>query len=249
MACRTPPESQRTILFIGKTGSGKSRLINLSTKGKMVPSGQPESSTGQTCTLRRFIENDILYNLVDSIGLDDTKEANKQILDIVDDLQRFKITEINLVIVTLNGAEKLTGENTSVLGSLSSFPNLGEYTNNVLFCITYADGWNQRKIRSYEESLLSNDALGNIFSNGTPKRVYIGAPDPAEKEDGDDKQYAQCKEEIARQSFSEVLRCENQFSHIPNHCLRAWRQQLATQDATLREIAAERKKRVICTIL
>jgi predicted GTPase len=223
MASAIAQQCPQRILFIGKTGSGKSRLINLLSKVNQAKTSHSIKSGTKDCHMYYFTDNNIQYTLVDTVGLADTDKSDEEVVQDIKNFLKQSIPDVNWVVVTLNGAEKLTKENTAVLQNILAFLELDKCIDNVLFCVTHADMW-----------------------SGTRKQQYMkGAPDPDDLED-ENQEYAQKQVEQAREKFCNAL--PRQDTSILRDKIAKWKE-LDAQNALLRQIAAERKKQGHCTIL
>ncbi|KAF2073446.1 hypothetical protein CYY_005231 [Polysphondylium violaceum] len=72
---------ERTILIIGKTGSGKSTIANVITSTNEFKEGEYGVSETKNFKCLNFIHNGVNYKVIDSVGLGDTKLSERQVLD------------------------------------------------------------------------------------------------------------------------------------------------------------------------
>ncbi|CAF1354357.1 unnamed protein product [Rotaria sordida] len=230
-------------MVIGKTGSGKSRLINLLLKAKSAESYRSINSITRSCKLYTYVDNGTIYELIDTMGLADTAEGTDAVVDKIKNFLKLKVNEIHWIIVTLNGNEKLTAENTEVLNNILEFLQLDQNIDRVLFCVTHADGWNGTTRDKFNETLTNNSAFNSMTSQGAAKILYSGAPDPDELEDDDDKEHAKRKEEAARKNLLQALPFNR--SAILQDQIKAWKEE-DLQKMIENEIKKKKRK---CTIL
>ncbi|CAF1200937.1 unnamed protein product [Didymodactylos carnosus] len=233
----------QTIMIIGKTGSGKSRLINLLLKAKSAECYRSTNSITKTCKLYKFVDNGIIYELIDTMGLADTEEPPDTVVDKIKNFLKLNVNEIHWIIVTLNGNEKLTNENTEVLNNILEFLQLETYINHVVFCVAHADGWNGPTRDKFNETLSNNSTFNRFTSNGAAKILYSGAPDPDELEGDDDKEHAKKKEIAVRTNLLQALPLNS--NTIVQDQIKQWR------DEDIKKIIDTEfiKKKRRCTIL
>ncbi|CAF4304433.1 unnamed protein product, partial [Adineta steineri] len=197
-------EGEQTILFIGKTGSGKSRLINLLAQEKIAESRQSIVATTMKCQLHSVRLNEILYRLIDTPGFGDSELSQDEVSEQMRELSQLNVQNINWVVVILNGSIRLTKETATILQNIFSFLNLSTYKDHVLFCITHADGWNEQAKLRYLAQLNENPVYQIYPDDSAEKFVFIGAPDPDER-DSKDKELYVAMEEEARNTLLENL--------------------------------------------
>jgi len=72
----------KIIILIGSTGKGKSTLANvmINIENKFIESGASVSGTREI-QKEEFIENDINYAVIDTVGMGDTKLKKEEVLD------------------------------------------------------------------------------------------------------------------------------------------------------------------------
>ncbi|CAB4380521.1 unnamed protein product [Rhizophagus irregularis] len=114
----------RKILLIGRTGSGKSTLANVLTGTNQFK--ESNYSISQTKTIQRcqFVEEEITYEVIDTIGLNDTKLNREDIL--------YKLAELarELKDETVLFDENVKNYTTIVRTNFEKFENEEECQNN-----------------------------------------------------------------------------------------------------------------------
>ncbi|CAB4485355.1 unnamed protein product [Rhizophagus irregularis] len=93
----------RKILLIGCTGSGKSTLANVLTSTNKFK--ESNYSISQTKTIQRcqFVEKEIIYEVIDTIGLNDTKLSREDILYKLAELARELKDGLHQILLVNNG--------------------------------------------------------------------------------------------------------------------------------------------------
>lgn len=243
---------EQTVLIIGKTGSGKSRLINMILKQKRAESCRSSTSVTKQCNMYKIhdTKNGIIYNFIDTMGLADTDVPNSEIVTKIKDFLRTGVTKLHWIVVTLNGTDRLTSESVDVLKAILEFLQINKNTKQVLFCITHADGWNQKTKDKFTDDLRTHSIFGQLAQYGSLNLLFSGIPDPDEMEDETDKDYAKKKEENARNAFLQEIPFQN--GAILEEDIKVWNQMefdKQVEKAVEEKIEKERSKRGKCMIL
>jgi GTPase Era involved in 16S rRNA processing len=243
---------EQTVLVIGKTGSGKSRLVNLILKQKRAQSCRQTTSVTKECNMYKIYgdDNTLLYTFIDTMGLADTDESNEQIIQKIKDFLKTGVTIIHWVIVTLSGAERITRESSQVLADILEFLELQQNTDHILFCVTHADGWSQKVKDQYTEHLKKNSSFSKLTESGQLQIHFSGIPDPDELEDEVDKDYAKKKEEMARKQLLHLLPFHQ--TGILEQRITEWKQMdidKRVEEQVRNQLEKERGRRRPCTII
>jgi len=237
--------TKQTILFFGKTGSGKSRLINLLLQNTSAPSHRSATSVTRKCAKYKYISEDKLkkYSFIDTMGLADTEETDDAILEKIQDFLKVKIDDIHWLVITVNGQDRLTNESTEVLLAILNFMECQKCTKNIIFCVTHSDGWSKKTKDDYMASLVAIEEFGKIFPNLANIIHFSGVADPDEQ-DEDDRNYLKTKEIQMRESL--MKRFTNNGT-ILDELLKKWKR--SEMDDLKAELAKARQISRRCSIL
>lgn len=179
------------ILFIGKSGHGKSRLINLIMK-ELKSDQHPIIQVKSRCTISQVmdINNKKRLHLIEAPGFELLSDAAWNIKEFLK-----SYPGLHWIVVAFK-ADKLTKENTRVLSDISDlfFLSEPEISKNIIICLTHTEGWNSVKRNAFHEQLLKTEALEKLTARGAIITVFSGAPDPDEMETEEDRRYAMSKE-------------------------------------------------------
>jgi GTP-binding protein EngB required for normal cell division len=238
-----PPQDVRdqTIVIIGKTGSGKSRLVNLLQKKHQDAVGFAESSKStysitKHCGLYKFAqkstdENVVTnYSVIDTMGLADPEKTDEELLDAMREFLSLEVNGIHWFILVISGAEKITPETGRVILKLMNSVGLNKSPQHVLVCITHADGWNERAKTAYQESLMRTDTFGSLTNNGPVGVFFSGVPDPSDMDTDRDREYALEKEAACRGNL--LARLTYQTQKVLQKEIYSWRKEVKEEPQT-----------------
>jgi hypothetical protein len=121
--------------------------------------------------------------------------------------------------------------------------DLEKCKDQVLFCITHADGWNDAAKQRYLSEFLDNSGLEVSPTGCLDRIVFIGAPDPSKMEGRGYTELAKEQEAEARETLLKYLPVGN--PSILNDKITEWRNLDAKKQlsAALEKAKNEEKKR------
>ncbi|CAG8690354.1 11972_t:CDS:2, partial [Ambispora leptoticha] len=93
----------RNILLIGRTGSGKSTLANVLSNSNKFEESDGSVSKTRDIQLGEFEEKNILYKVIDTVGIGDTELSEQEVLDKIAETAYYSRKGINQILFVVKG--------------------------------------------------------------------------------------------------------------------------------------------------
>ena len=187
-----PAKGAQNIVFIGPTGSGKSRLINFLVGKEMLQSESSLSSVTrkiEAVTLRR-LDNSVQTNLIDTVGLLDTKLSTKEVLHLATEAMNKGFSSVHRFIIVLRQGRLNPPEIDALEQVISWFGlDLPERKIQCSVIITHCDSLSPEESRNITEKYEKHEVLKKLYFKTSisnrgrplytlPNFVCVGLPDP-----------------------------------------------------------------------
>ncbi|EFA77173.1 hypothetical protein PPL_12381 [Heterostelium album PN500] len=177
-----------TIVFIGPTGVGKSRLINyLAEKDVAKTANTLQSVTkGLQCYCVNPQDSTHGFLFVDTQGVCDTTMSNADVVSLISDALKNKVKKVNYFILMIKSG-RMTDENRKAIEQLITEFDLVERKNHVYVLVTNCEILNGQALTRLENEVCADRTLKKLLkmeksSTSSCHEVvnlsFTGLPDP-----------------------------------------------------------------------
>jgi len=182
----TKKNAIRNVLLVGRTGNGKSTLANVLTNTENFKESSNNVSETRTIQAEDFIlklnEEEIIYKVIDTIGIGDTKLSDKEVLRKISTVSHYlKDNGLCQILFVTNG--KFTKEEIETYNVMKQVLFGDEITKYTTIVRTNFDKFEDKEscekatIQTHEENPILSEILRNC--NGI---IYVNNPSVDEKQ-------------------------------------------------------------------
>jgi energy-coupling factor transporter ATP-binding protein EcfA2 len=181
-------KEEKVIILIGSTGKGKSTLANVLVNRNNNFEEIFEESAGSISKTReakseRFIKNNLIYRVIDTVGLGDTKLPRNEVLDKIAEAVYLAKDGINQVFFVINGRFDVKEiDNYEILKSVIF--DEGVINHTTIIRTRFENFRDEDKCKEDFEELRKNDSLREIIDScqgfvhvNNPSLNLIGSED------------------------------------------------------------------------
>jgi len=183
---------KRTIILVGHTGCGKSRLANFLLGENHFKVSKSLGSVTQGIEVSeksvRHNDTDLLLRVVDTQGLADTTMTDDEVMRIVKDSLAKGVTKVHYFVIMVQRG-RLTTERRDAIEKLISEFQLEERKSNVLFCISNCEMMSGKALSELHTEYMKDRTSKKIFSElkadypVDDNFIFIGLPEESDCSD------------------------------------------------------------------
>jgi predicted GTPase len=171
---------KRTIVLLGHTGAGKSRLANfLLQSNDFHVANTLRSVTKGVAVAERLVkmkEMEVLLQVVDTQGLADTTMTDKEVLDIITKSLDLNIKKVHYFVILISRG-RLTDERREALESIiKRFELDTKRKSNVLFVVSNCESLNTRAFDEMRKEYLEDRTVKKILWAEGKNLKFVGLP-------------------------------------------------------------------------
>lgn len=170
-------KGSQTVVFVGPTGAGKSRLINfLLGKDLFTSSGGTEPVTKhiESAAMTCVAPHPIQYNFIDTVGLLDSKLSNAEVLELAAKGVKDGFTKMNHLVFVLRNGRVYEPEWQAIQQAITWFgldqPNRKKHVSVI---ITHCDALSTKENQNVIDRYRQHPVVGQLFSE-RPWTVFEG---------------------------------------------------------------------------
>ncbi|MCE8162856.1 MAG: protein kinase [Candidatus Moeniiplasma glomeromycotorum] len=211
----------RVIILIGKTGSGKSTLANVISGTSKFKESNSSASVTKDIQVEKFVEDDIKYEIIDTVGIGDTQLKKEEVLDKIAEAVYLARNGISKVLFVTNGRfDQFEMSIYSLLSTIIFDKNVTNYTTIVRTKFPEFEDEEERQ-KDIEKMMSSEGELSNIIKSCQQRVIHIDNPsldvDAADDESDDERE--EREEMINLRNKTRNKSREKLLEHLQKKCL------------------------------